>query len=104
MLTRHYLYCDLGYAIIALGLSILIIFIAQKVRTTADLREITIPKSPRRFYVYATLVWLSFIPSQLFYSSISTILMREKIRRLLKIWRSRSRARLLGCWGWLVCQ
>jgi hypothetical protein len=53
--------------LIALGGSVLGLFMAKSIRTMNDLRGMTTPKSHRHFYIYAVVVWLSFVPAEIFY-------------------------------------
>ncbi len=67
ILTRHFVYCDLGWTFMGLCISILVLFITQRVIKVGDLRQIRTPKSRGRFHLYAAITWLSFIPCHEFY-------------------------------------
>jgi hypothetical protein len=55
---------DRGAGVILLGLSIWILFMVKGVSRIRDLAGLTTPKTQQRFYVLATIAWLSFIPAE----------------------------------------
>jgi hypothetical protein len=65
--THHFLYCDIGLGLIALGLSVLVLFMGLGIHTIDDFRQMRSPRSCIRFYLYAAVVWLSFVPAQIWY-------------------------------------
>jgi hypothetical protein len=67
IVTRHFVYCDLGWGVMALGASIMAILASKRVWTSADFREMTTPRSKGVFYALATITWLSYIPAQVFW-------------------------------------
>jgi hypothetical protein len=67
IITRHFLYCDLGWSAIGLGISVLAILFRKRAWTTAQFSEMTTPRTKGMLYFLASIVWLSFIPAQLFW-------------------------------------
>jgi hypothetical protein len=67
IVTHRFDYCDLGWSVLALGISIAVIFGINRVWTLADLRELKTPSSRKLFYVLASIVWLAYIPAHLFW-------------------------------------
>ena len=55
---------DLGSGIIALGIGSALLFAVNGVRKWRDLRSLKGPKTSGRFYLFAALTWLSFIPAE----------------------------------------
>jgi hypothetical protein len=55
---------DLGGGIIALGIGSALLFAVNGVRKWRDLRRLSGPKTSGRFYLFAALTWLSFIPAE----------------------------------------
>src|ERR1700722_12224396 len=45
IITRHFVYCDLGWSVMLLGGRVLAILIYKRVWTAAGFREMTIPRS-----------------------------------------------------------
>ena len=61
--TRRWLYCNMGCDFLAIGLSIVVIFLMKRIRNADDFRGMMTPRSKIHLFVYATLAWLSFIPT-----------------------------------------
>jgi hypothetical protein len=58
---------DLGMGLVALGLGVAALFALRGVRYVRDLMSLKSPSTRRRFYAFAALTWLSFIPAEWFW-------------------------------------
>jgi len=58
---------DLGMGLVALGLTIALLFVVGQVRSLQDLSSLRSPATRRRFFVLAGLTWLSFVPAEWFW-------------------------------------
>lgn len=67
IVTRRFVYCDLGWSLSALGISVALIFGLNHVWTLKDLREMKTPSSKKLLYALAAIIWLAYIPANLFW-------------------------------------
>jgi len=58
---------DLGMGLVALGLGVAALFALLGVRSARDLIALGSPSTRPRFYTFAALTWLSFIPAEWFW-------------------------------------